>query len=520
MTLIWFIAAFFILMLVLVDLFVARPRLREMSKYAPVTKRAQLASPTVNALAHGTAYLIIAMLLSFAVYGIYEHNFLGCGNRANQTAPLDGAEATLQYLSCLLVELSLSLDSIFVLAAVFTHFQVREELRPRLLLWGMFVALAFRAVFILTIGKFTLDFGWFRFILAAILLVAAVRMLVIRKENLDPEKNFLFKLVRKLVPIKTSTESADPVEISKGRASITSLIVPILMIETADIFMAADSIPAAFTFTREPWIIFIASSMAMLCIRSLAPIFINIIPRLRYFKIGLVMILVYCAIVVAMPESKIIKSFHTEGWIVPTWGKLAFVGGALLLGTILASLFGSTSQHNGDQSISPLGEETDRLARTALTKIRRITIFLVGCVGLLAGAIMAVGPGPGIPVLLIALALLATEFVWARVLVNKYRKRAEDVAERAAVEARKRFSPWAMLGLTIIFVLAAVLLRLYGHIVINYLWNALFDKPLLKGKLPIGLVIGALVPMVLGQAFVAYLAYLRKPNLPKESTET
>ena len=209
MALLWIIAALFVILLVLVDLFVARPRLSQMSKYAPATRRAQLASPIVSAIAHGTAYLIIAMLMSFAIYGIYEHNFLNAGLRPHQTSPLDGAEATLQYISCLLLELSLSLDSIFVLAAVFTHFQVREELRPRLLLWGMFVALAFRSVFILTIGKLTLDFGWFRFILAAILLVAAVRMLVIRKENVDPEKNLLFRVFRKLVPIK-SGESADP----------------------------------------------------------------------------------------------------------------------------------------------------------------------------------------------------------------------------------------------------------------------------------------------------------------------
>ncbi len=514
MSLLWFIAALFVITLVLIDLFVARPRLSQMSRHDPVTRRAQLASPTVSALAHGTAYLIIAMLLSFAIYGAYEHNFLGIGNREGQTASLEGGEATLQYLSCLLLEICLSLDSIFVLAAVFAHFKVREDLRPRLLLWGMFVALAFRAVFILAIGELTLNFGWFRFILAAILLVAAVRMLVIRKENLDPEKNIFFKIVRKITPIKASQESADPVEITQGRARITSLIVPILMIETADVFMALDSIPASFSFTREPWLIFIASAMAMLFVRSLSPIFITIIPRLRYVKIGLVMILVYCAVVVAMPESKIIQSFHTDGSILPTWVKLAFIAGALMLGTLIASLFGSSTGTSpaADQEISPLGEETDRLARAALTKIRRVTIFVVGVAGLLFGAVMAIGPGPGIPILLIALALLATEFVWARVLVNKYRKRAEDAAELAAVQARKRFSPWAMLGLTVITLLIALALHLYGHHLVNALWNTLFDKPLLKGRIPIGLVIGGLVPIVIGQAFIAYLAYLRKPQ--------
>lgn len=511
MTLLWFIAALFVASLVLLDLFVLRPRLQLLSDQPPTTRRAQLASPAINALAHGIAYLAIAMLLAFPIYVIYHNNWLGAGIRPNQPTPLDAGEATLQYLSCLLLEICLSLDSIFVLAAVFKHFAVPPQRRTRMLLWGMFVALAFRAVFILAIGKLTLDFGWFRFILAAILLVAAVRMLVIRKENLDPEKNLFIRAIRTFIPIKTATDSADPIEISKGRPKLTSLIIPILLIETADAFMALDSIPASFSFTREPWLIFFASAMAMLCIRALAPIFIQIIPRLRYVKIGLVMILVYCAIVVAMPESKIIKSFHTAGWILPTWAKLAFIGGALALGVLLASLLGSTSATDAREQISPLGEETDRLARAALTKIRRLTIFVVGMTGLLLGAFMAVGPGPGIPVLLIALAILATEFVWARVLVNKYRKRAEDVAELAAAQARKRFSPWAMLGLTIIFILAAILIHLYAHLVVNYAWNLAFHKPLFDKKIPLGLVIGGVAPMVIGQAFVAYLAYLRKP---------
>jgi uncharacterized protein (TIGR02611 family) len=283
------------------------------------------------------------------------------------------------------------------------------------------------------------------------------------------------------------------------------------MIETADVFMALDSIPASFAFTREPLLIFAASAMALLCLRSLAPVFSLIIARLRYFKIGLAMILAYCAIIIALPASKILSQFHTEGWQLTTLQKLAFVGGALAFGVIIASMFGTASA-TSSADVSPLGEDADRLARATLTRVRKITIFVVGMMGLIVGFVMAIGPGPGIPVLIVALALLASEFVWARVLVNKYRKKAEDAANFAAAEARKRFRPWAMAGLMSITLLVGLLIHLYGHVATSFVWGLVSDnKELIKHRIPIGLVIGGMIPILFGQVFLAYIAYVRKP---------
>jgi tellurite resistance protein TerC len=180
-------------------------------------------------------------------------------------------------------------------------------------------------------------------------------------------------------------------------------------------------------------------------------------------------------------------------------------------------MFGTSS---ASADVSPLGEDADRLARATLSRIRKIAIFVIGMTGLIVGFVMAIGPGPGIPILIIALALLASEFVWARVLVNKYRKKAEDAANFAAAEARKRFRPWAMAGLMSITLLVGLLIHLYGHIAINFVWGLLSsNKELLEHRIPIGLVIGGIIPVLFGQVFLAYLAYVRKPPTPNPPTQ-
>jgi len=510
MIVLWIAVSSLVFLLVLLDLFALRSRRSNWLRGL---------TPVQRSAAHGLGYVTVAMLLCLPIYFAYEHQLMGAGVKDSYTESLAGHEATLQYISCFILELALSLDSIFVLAAVFAHFKVREELQPRLLLWGMLIALAFRAGVILLIGQITFSFGWFRFVLAAGLVIAALRMILIRKENLDPDKNVLIRLARKVTPLDDRPESNDPVQIGRGVTLVTSLVVPILMIETADVFMALDSIPASFAFTREPLLIFAGSAMAVLCIRTLAPVFVQVIPRLRYFKIGLAMVLAYCAIIIALPASTIIAQLHTDGWQLTTLQKLAFVGGALAFGATIAAMFGAGSTALPENAgVSPLGQDADRLARATLAKIRKVTIFVIGMTGLIVGFVMAIGPGPGIPVLLFALVLLASEFVWARVLVNKYKGRAENVANLAAAQARKRFSPWAMAGIFAITLLIGLVIHLYGHLLINMVWALVSSKHgLFKHRIPIGLVIGAMIPMLFGQIFLAYIAFVRKPLIAQES---
>ncbi|MFY7897366.1 MAG: TerC family protein, partial [Phycisphaerales bacterium] len=134
-----------------------------------------------------------------------------------------------------------------------------------MLFWGMLLALAIRALVILGVGELLHALDWVRFILAAALGIAALRMIVVRKENLDPQKNIAYRLINKFFPFKRS-DTSDLLIVQNGKPAITPLLIPLILIETADVFLAIDSIPASFAFSREPFLIFAGSCFAMLVV--------------------------------------------------------------------------------------------------------------------------------------------------------------------------------------------------------------------------------------------------------------
>jgi tellurite resistance protein TerC len=423
MALLWTIFVGFMLVLVCLDLFV----LRRLGRHAnPDAKE-----PARTHVAYAVFWLVLGMLFTFAVYFLYDRQMMDAGLKDGYTEALSGTDATLQYLSAFLLELVLNIDSVFVIAAVFAASGVREAYRHRLLMWGMLVAMLTRGGMILLTGELLFEFAWVRFILAALLGMAALRMMLVRKENLDPNKNLAFKILKRFLPMGRSEDSS-LVTLENGKAALTPLIVPMLLIETADLFLAFDSIPASYAFSREPLLIFAGSCFAMLVVRSLVPVLASLIERLRYFKLGLAAILVYSAVVIAMPASKILAGYQTEGWKLTAAGKLGFLGFAIVFG-LLVAWFANPRSTRSD--VSALGEDADRVMRGALTNVRKAMVFTVGIIGLIGGAIMAIGPGPGIPVLFIAALLLAGEFAWARRIVDKYRSRRSAQARAVAADS-------------------------------------------------------------------------------------
>ncbi|GDY00363.1 hypothetical protein LBMAG48_27660 [Phycisphaerae bacterium] len=481
MALLWLSFIAVLIGLVALDLFVLRALKKSTKLDAP--------EPARTHVAFATCWLVLGMLFTFAVFFLYQFKFMGAGVKdGGYTEALTGTDATLQYLSAFILELVLSIDSVFVIAAVFAAFGVRTAYQHRILFWGMLLALGIRALVILGVGELVHAFDWVRFILAAALGIAALRMMLVRKENIDPQKNLAYRLINKVFP-STRCDDTQLLSIQGGKPAITPLLIPLILIETADVFLAIDSIPASFAFSREPFLIFTGSCFAMLVVRSLIPVLTNLIDRLRYFKLGLAAILVYSAVVIAMPASATLAGYATAGWKLSAPQKLAFLGFAILFGLLVAWVVDPRQTRS---EISPLGEDADRVVRSTLVTVRKVIVFTVGVIGLIGGALMAIGPGPGIPVLFIAALLLASEFVWARRIVNKYRQPAEKATMAAAAEARKR-GPWLLVALVAsTFVISALV--------------AIFTP------IPVGLVIAGAVPMLAGQAFLGYLAFFYKPQ--------
>jgi tellurite resistance protein TerC len=476
-----------------------------------------------RSVAYGAFYLVLGMAFNVAVFFLYEHHALGAGLDRGYAmiaegvggggAVIDGPEATLQYLASYTVAIVLGLDSVFVFAAVFDHLRVKERQKHRILMWGVVLAVLVRLAMVFGFGEFIHRFEWFRFVLAFFLLLAAIRMVLVRKENVDPEKNVFVRVLRRVMPAR---------QVSGGRA-FAALVVPLLLIETADAFLAFDSVPAGYAFTREPFLIFSGACFALLCVRSMAPALTALLHRLRYFKLGLAMILVYTAIMVARRTSvvqDVLASADVRPVDLDMLRKLAFVGGAIIIGVLAAAFLGAEAKPGAVvSSVSPLGEDADRIARQALTTARKVGVGLIGVTGLGLGAFMAVGPGPGIPIVLGSLLLLGTEFAIAKRLVDKYRPRAEAATMAAAEQTRKRFSPWALCALIALTIGLGVVIHFYGHLAVNAVARGVVGRDVMEKKVAVGLVLSALLPMVAGQVLLGYLAFIyrRSPAPPERA---
>jgi len=411
-------------------------------------------------------YALLALAGGGVVYLAYEHHWLGLG--VEKGLRIDGLAAAGRYLTAFLWQLALDLDGVFVMSALFSHFGTPPETRRRALFIGILPSLALRAGLIFLGAWLIASFEWTRFLICGVLVLASVRMFLIRQENMDPDRNWIVRVLRRFVPVPLA--AAGP-----------SLLVLLVLHETADAYIALDSVPAVLAITRDPLLIVAANGAALLCLRSLYVALEGVRDWLRYIKIGLACVLAYAAVLITFESP---HKGPTPGWSLAVL--VLSVGAGLALGLL---------SRRADQkaAVSALGADADRVARQALRRANKIIITVVGMTLLLLGAVMVVGPGPGLPVVFIALAVLGNEFAWAQRLLTKYRGRVEQAARRSAAKARERLSPWVMLpvlGGTIAFFVCL-------HYVLHVKW--------------LGVVVsGAFV--ILGQLAWGYLAFVHKHN--------
>lgn len=368
-------------------------------------------------------YFVVASGFASVVYFLYEHR-----HATAEEAGLTGKEAFFQFLTLLSIELALGLDSVFVFAAIFLHMKTPIRFRHRLLMYGVPLALLIRAA-IIAAGAWAISLTPVaRFGFCALLLLAALRMILIRQENTDPEKNFAVRLLRRWLPMAGRTKGFELLTNVGGRPALTIMLAALLLVETADGFLAFDSIPASFSISREPLLIFAATAFAALILRSLYSVLVWWTGWLRYVKIGLAMILVYAAVKVAMPRSP------DEG--LPAAVSLMVVLVAFLTGVLAAVRAGRELAIGQRAETSALGEEADRLARLTLKQARRLIILVVGITIVTLGIVMLIGPGPGMLVIPVGLALLASEFLWAKRLLTRFTDQALKVTQRATKTPR------------------------------------------------------------------------------------
>jgi len=197
------------------------------------------------------------------------------------------------FITGYVVELSLSMDNVFVIALIFTYFRVPLEYQHRVLFWGILGALVMRAVMILSGAELIERFDWILYVFGAFLLFTGIKMLFAGDEEVEPEKNIVIRLARKIYPVTTEYDGQHFFTPLNGRRALTPLALCLIMVETTDLIFAVDSIPAIFGITTEAFIVFTSNVFAILGLRSLYFVLVGLLRHFRYLKHGMAFVLVF-----------------------------------------------------------------------------------------------------------------------------------------------------------------------------------------------------------------------------------
>lgn len=357
-------------------------------------------TPSISeALAWTAFWMSLALAFNLLIFELYGHHWLGFGSVFE--ARIDGRQAALEFFAGFLLEKSLSVDNILVIALIFVHFRVPLAWQHRVLHWGVLGAVLLRGAMIAGGSVLIERYAWVPYFLAAVVLVTAVKLMVARHDNFEPDRNPLVRWLRRRLPVTDGFDGDRFFSRLGGRLAITPLGICLAVVATADLVFAIDSIPAVFAITRDPFLVFTSNVFALLGLRSLYFALAGLAGRLRYIKSSMVFLLSFIGI-------KMLLSHVHE---IPTTTSLAVI--ASILGVGVAASF---ADHHRPASVlgSPLAADLDRLLKLSLRQARRVIILLVGSTVVLIGVAMIVLPGPAIVVIPAGLGILAIEFVWAR----------------------------------------------------------------------------------------------------------
>jgi tellurite resistance protein TerC len=242
------------------------------------------------------------------VYFAYAHHWLGLGvntpmyNASGEAGAspivvgtVGGAAALKQYLTAYVVEKSLAMDNIFVIAMIFAYFVVPRKYQHRVLFWGILGAIVMRGALIAVGAELVLRYTWILIGFGLFLIFSAVKMARATGEG-DIGQNPVLKLVGRFYPVSPHYNQDRFFAVIDGVKHATPLFLALVLIEISDVIFAVDSIPAVFAITPDPFIVFTSNIMAILGLRSLFFCLAAMIAKFRYLKPALILILAYVGV--------------------------------------------------------------------------------------------------------------------------------------------------------------------------------------------------------------------------------
>ena len=239
----------------------------------------------------------------------------------------EGTDSALEYYTGYLIELSLSVDNLFVFILIFSYFGVPAEAQPKVLKWGILGAIVMRLIMI-ALGALLLDrFEWIIYVFGAILIITGIRMMTQRDEAVDLERNPVVRLARRILPVGNYYDGTKFFTRKRNGAVIaTPLLLVLLIVEWSDLVFAIDSIPAIFAITRDPFLVYSSNVFAILGLRALFFVLAGMMDKFVYLKPGVALILIFVGLKMTLSH-----------WVhVPTLASLAVIVFTLAAAVVLS----------------------------------------------------------------------------------------------------------------------------------------------------------------------------------------
>lgn len=275
-------------------------------------------------------WVTLSFLFSGVIYWLYTTDYIANPDNLKPTV------ASMKFITGYLIELSLSVDNIFVIAIIFASFKIPQKYQHRVLFWGILGAIVFRGLMIFFGVMLINKFSWTTYVFGAFLLFTAIKMLFSGEdEDFQPKDSFIYKALGKIMPITSETDGEKffiPTKTAKKAA--TPLFVALIVIEVMDVLFAVDSVPAILAITSDPFLVFSSNIFAILGLRSMYFFLANMLAKFSYLEYSLVAILAFVGLKMLLHDY-----IH-----LPEWASLGFIAVSLLVGILVSLKFGKEKE--------------------------------------------------------------------------------------------------------------------------------------------------------------------------------
>jgi len=264
-----------------------------------------------------------------------------------------GSQRGFEFLTGYIIELSLSVDNLFVFLLIFSYFKVPAKFQHRVLFWGVMGALFMRLTMIFVGAALINKFHWIIYIFGAFLVYTGVKMFKDEEIDIQPEQNPLVRLVSRFLPITRHYEEEKFFTKTNGKRTGTLLLLVLMVVEVTDLVFAVDSIPAIFAITRDTFIVYTSNVFAILGLRSMYFLLAGVVEKFRYLRFGLAIVLTFIGVKMLLGAVGVIISIKISLSVVAI----------VLVGSVVASLLAAPSSETTIQVDLPpdfdlpLGEE-------------------------------------------------------------------------------------------------------------------------------------------------------------------